>query len=367
MRLDEAFIEFLIADDKDAAYQRLLRLLGVPEGAEDPEKARQLLQDGHLKSPKNWRSFDFLQAAARRQLAKNGEYTFNKIPQSAKLFFEMIGTDRLRGARILDLGCGAFDPLLQAVYLVCNGAGHVVAIDTQPCATPDRAAFAMANLIGEIMLAPDRWSLGAISPSEIRSRAGRFNVKALRDGNLEKGIKAAPVSYQIGAVQELCVKPGSFDIVLSFSVIEHIMEPEKILRHVANLLKPGAALVGQVDFSDHRQQALPGFNFWTFMTNRGPDQPGINELRFSELLQLLASIGLRVTKTTPTRIAMPEPVFQDLKPRFAAMKRDDLETVATYFAAVKPAGRMNLERWRRLKNRGHAILRDRLPRRLRRR
>jgi SAM-dependent methyltransferase len=344
MRLDEAFVEFLIADDKTDAYQKLLRLLGVPEGVEDPEKARRVLEDGHLKSPKNWRSFDYLQAMARRQLAKNGEYTFNKIPVSSKQFFDMIGIDRLRGARILDLGCGAFDPLLQAIYLVCNGAGQVVAIDTQPCATPDRAAFAMANLIGEIVLSPDRWSLGAISTPEIRSRASLFDIEALRNGDLEAGIKTTPITYRIGTLQDLHFEPGSFDIVLSFSVIEHIMEPEKVLRHVADLLRPGAALASQVDFSDHRQHALPGYNFWTFMTNAGLDQPGINELRFSELLDLLNAIGLRVTKTRPTRIVMPEPVFQNLKPRFAAMKRDDLETVTTYLAAIKPAGRTSLDR-----------------------
>jgi hypothetical protein len=194
MRLDEAFVEFLIADDKTEAYQKLLRLLGVPEGAEDPEKARRVLEDGHLKSPKNWRSFDYLQAMARRQLAKNGEYTFNKIPVSSKQFFDMIGIDRLRGARILDLGCGAFDPLLQAIYLVCNGAGQVVAIDTQPCATPDRAAIAMANLIGEIVLSPDRWSLGAISAPESRSRTSLVDIEALRDGDLEAGIITAPIT-----------------------------------------------------------------------------------------------------------------------------------------------------------------------------
>jgi ubiquinone/menaquinone biosynthesis C-methylase UbiE len=250
----------------------------------------------------------------------------------------------VRGEGVLDLGCGSLDPLLQSIYLVCNGVGHVTAIDPDECPSPERSAYSMANLLSDIMLDPEKWCAGAVSPNEVRARTSLFDVAALRQGKMLEGISKAPIQYAVGNVQEICTDPNVFDIVMSFSVIEHIMDPSGVIGHLGRIIAPGGVLVSQVDFSDHRQFSVSGHNFWTFMTNSGPDQTGINQLRMSEIFRIIEDSGLSIVLNKPYRVPLPDNVRVDLRPRFAAMSDEDLESVSTYFCAIKPGAKSGLSR-----------------------
>ena len=101
----------------------------------------------------------------------------------------------LRGARVLDVGCGAG---LLSEALAREGA-HVTAID----------------------LAPDL-------------------IKIAKLHTLESGVE---VDYRLTSVEALAEqRAGSFDAIVCMEMIEHVPDPSAIIAACATLLKPGGRL-----------------------------------------------------------------------------------------------------------------------------
>jgi 2-polyprenyl-6-hydroxyphenyl methylase / 3-demethylubiquinone-9 3-methyltransferase len=101
----------------------------------------------------------------------------------------------LRGARVLDVGCGAG---LLSEALAREGA-HVTAID----------------------LAPDL-------------------IKIAKLHRLESGVE---VDYRLSSVEALAEEsPGSFDAIVCMEMLEHVPDPGAIIAACATLLKPGGRL-----------------------------------------------------------------------------------------------------------------------------
>ena len=104
----------------------------------------------------------------------------------------------LRGAKVLDIGCGGG---LLSEALAKEGA-QVTAID----------------------LAPEL-------------------VKVARLHGLESGVS---VDYRVQAAEDLAAEqPGSYDVVTCMEMLEHVPDPQSVVRACAQLVKPG----GDVFFS----------------------------------------------------------------------------------------------------------------------
>jgi len=101
----------------------------------------------------------------------------------------------LRGARVLDLGCGGG---LLSEALACAGA-HVTAID----------------------LAPDL-------------------IRIAKLHRLESGVE---VDYRLSSAEALAAtEPARYDVVTCMEMLEHVPDPASVLRACATLLKPGGRL-----------------------------------------------------------------------------------------------------------------------------
>ncbi len=127
--------------------------------------------------------------------------------------------EKLEGARILDLGCGAGRDVYVLAQLV-GPNGHVVGVDM----TPEQIGVARAHVDWHM----DKFGFDAP------------NVTFL-DGYIEK-------------LDELGLEPASFDIIVSNCVINLSPDKAAVLRGAQSLLKPG----GEIYFADvYADRRLP--------------------------------------------------------------------------------------------------------------
>jgi len=69
--------------------------------------------------------------------------------------------------------------------------------------------------------------------------AGDKNVAVARIHAEQSGV---PVEYRVGGPED--VEPGSYDVVLSMEVIEHVPEPDRFIALCAGACRPGGAFFG---------------------------------------------------------------------------------------------------------------------------
>jgi SAM-dependent methyltransferase len=138
------------------------------------------------------------------------------------------------------------------------------------------------------------------------------------------------------------VAPGTLDLVISNSVLEHI-PPEAIVplhRALAGLLRPDGLLIHRVDYSDHyshTDRRLSRFNFLTFEAAAWQrHNAGLhfqNRLRHSQVLALLREAGFAILEDDP-EVFPPEPaILARLAPDFASLPPADLFTNQAWIVA----------------------------------
>lgn len=151
-----------------------------------------------------------------------------------------------RAARILELGCGRGDTL---AYLKregrCDWAGGVELF-------PDAAAVARTRL---------DWLL---------------------EGDIEQ--------------LEIGLEPGSLDLVLCLDVLEHLVDPWRMLRRLTALLRPGGAVVASIPNVRHARVVLPLLLWGSFRyANQGLlDRTHLRFFTRGSAIELIESGGLRV-------------------------------------------------------------------------
>lgn len=65
--------------------------------------------------------------------------------------------------------------------------------------------------------------------------------------------KDAGIPVHVGDLLSLDLRPGSYDLISIWHVLEHVRQPDSTLRRVAELLKPGGTLIIAVPNADSRQ------------------------------------------------------------------------------------------------------------------
>ena len=77
-----------------------------------------------------------------------------------------------------------------------------------------------------------------------------FGYRNLRGIDLvfDKPVRRGPIRYEHGDLTTTHFAGGSFDIIVSLSVIEHGVSPEKYFREMSRLLKPAGMLITSTDY-----------------------------------------------------------------------------------------------------------------------
>jgi len=165
----------------------------------------------------------------------------------------------MKGATVLELGTGPI--LANAVRFIANGAATYTGVDRFDLIRRDAVVRrAYRELIENLSASERERCEGLIAP----------------DGAAE--IFDDRIRFVVAQSEEIAgrLPPKSYDLIVSFDVLEHVDDLCATLRNLRELLKPEGLMVHRVDVSAH---------------NVGPEIHPLAELVFSEQLWKAISSG----------------------------------------------------------------------------
>lgn len=241
---------------------------------------------------------------------------------------DWFSVDQLSKMSALDFGCGRKNPLGLSILLYANGVQNVCAIEPGPV-DASSARSAAVELIKAIMLAPEKFNYSGISNRELKLRCA-----SLAFDRIDQLGNVADLDFGgIRFVRSLNDERGDqFDLVVSCSVFEHVADLKHEIGAHRRLMRSGSVGVHIVDFSDHRKTAVP-FDPFAFYYDDG--QPGLNQLRPSDIKQIFTWAGFEIAVQGEVRVNSTELDFSRLRERFRRYSADDLTTRQATFI-VRP-------------------------------
>jgi SAM-dependent methyltransferase len=156
----------------------------------------------------------------------------------------------LRCQRVLELGPG--DNLGLSLRFLAAGASEAVCLDRFEI-TRDRSR---ERRIYE-------WLLQDLSPTERE----RLEPVIQLDPDLRFDPRRLTILTGLGIEEAAGVlQPGSFDLIVSVAVLEHVQDLDEAFSAMDQLLTPGGLMLHQIDFRDHGMFTSAGKHPLTFLT-----------------------------------------------------------------------------------------------------
>jgi SAM-dependent methyltransferase len=224
----------------------------------------------------------------------------------------------LRGADTIELGSG---PILgNAVLFIANGAASYTACDRYDLfRTDDAARKAYRQQIASLPAGQRARCDGMIMPE---GAARIFDRRVRTVVAMVEGL-------------DLRLPSASFDLVVSFNMLEHVNDLKRTLNALRGILKPNGVMIHRVDVSNHgpRKTIHPlahltvSRSLWLLMGSRRAIP---NRVRPSSFLAAAHQVGFRTLlyeATTRLEEAQVEPARERLRPEFAGCSLDDLATL----------------------------------------
>lgn len=155
-------------------------------------------------------------------------------------------------------------------------------------------------------------------------------------------MSARSVDYRLTDGTRLPWPDATFDIVWSNSVLEHVRDPAAVLAEVRRVLRPGGAMVAEIDLVDHlgsrrRVDEVYGClrysdRVWDLMASERSSW--VNRVRASGWRRLIEAADLEIVGWRPRATDLPLDELRRL-PYLAHLDDDDLATRLVHVAAVK--------------------------------
>lgn len=230
------------------------------------------------------------------------------------------------------LGAGKRNGLSLPLLIGLMGAGRVEAVEPEPLGADEEwrllhglGETALQALIGEVPVP------GLATTREVLARFVRLGP-LFRGESLGSAL-APGLVWRRSTAESLDLPPGSVDLITSRSVMEHVANPAAAYAAMARVLRPGGVLHHDIDFTAHDADAFAFY--WRPPTTAGETAlDGLNELRLSDHLAILRSLGLEVTVRRQAQAAGPVDRAR-LAPRFSRHSDDDLATTRAVLVARK--------------------------------
>jgi SAM-dependent methyltransferase len=201
------------------------------------------------------------------------------------LSYGSMSASALSGKRVLEIGPG--DNLGVALRFLEAGAAQVVCLDRFASVKDDAAERAVYA------------SLLASTAGEGRERLKRVIDD---DGRFKPGQQQL-VSL-VGSPAERCdalFPQGSFDLAISWTVLQHVQDPRRVLQALDNVLRPGGRMIHIIDLYDMGMFSSGGMHPLTFLTipsglyRRMSAHSGLpNRWRMQSYLDVWAALGYSV-------------------------------------------------------------------------
>lgn len=171
--------------------------------------------------------------------------------------------------------------------LRCARCGTAVTVGHSPAGLHETGAYApaeprLSRAAAPVLRAFDRQRLRLLAPLvpppafllDAGAGRGRFVASALAAGYRAHGVEpsrrgalaaeAAGVPVERASIEAAAVKPGSFDAVTLWHVLEHLDDPGAALRQIAGWLRPGGILLVGVPNLASAQARLSGESWFHF-------------------------------------------------------------------------------------------------------
>lgn len=287
----------------------------------------------------HWTKVDNLFTALRREVRSRRDWRHgpNRVHEVASESFNAVRPHAtMVGQRFCDLGCGVFHPYGVSAVMFLNGARSTLGLDLHG-SDARRAAEALADLLLECLAFPDRWHWSETPRDEFIARVRQFDLAALMDGKLEKGLAGLPLANCITDIHSPMLAEGSIDVMTSRAVLEHFLDFGRAVERFYALLSPGGVAFHHIDIVDHRAYEGPQHHFWSFLAEDEAWTDGVvNRLRSCEIRPHFERVGFEVLSYENRRGTMPSGFLAQVKGRFKAMPAEELSITGVNCILRKP-------------------------------
>jgi hypothetical protein len=167
----------------------------------------------------------------------------------------------------------------------------------------------------------------------------RANVILSEIGRALSGEKTSMITYSAPVSDPTIVDDNSVDLLISQSVLEHVVDLRLTLLNTFRWLKPGGFASHQFDLTSHDivsgwdEHRLFGERAWSLVVGKRPFM--INRLPYSAIVDTFESCGFRIVRAD--RLRAPSTISRaHLTESWRAASDDDLVTYGGYVIAQKP-------------------------------
>lgn len=151
------------------------------------------------------------------------------------------------------------------------------------------------------------------------------------------------IDHRTGDGRTLPWPDATFDVVWSNSVLEHVRDPAAVLAETRRVLRPGGAMVAEIDLADHlrsRRSAEGIYDclrypawLWDLMADHR--STWVNRLRASDWRREISAAGLDIVVDRPRHTDVPLAELRAMG-HLRGLTDDDLATRLLHVAAVRP-------------------------------
>ena len=252
------------------------------------------------------------------------------------IFQELSPYTTLQGKAYLDLGCGVTNPYGLSTIMYLNGAASTIALDIIDT-DKIRAAEALYDLLTDCMLDAKKYCINCTVA--FKERIKNFYLKALREGNLNQGIRNTPLQHVITDINSPGIPSDSIDIITSRAVLEHFLNFPLATQKLYEIMAPNGIAFHHIDLVDHRSYSKPErYHYWSFLAEGAKYKDrSVNMLRYSEIKKHIKEAGFEILKFHGRKeYKMPPGFSQHIKGRFAQMSEDELNITGIDCVLKKP-------------------------------